>query len=937
MPGLLKLLTGASELVAGIALDATGVGAALGTSLMLAGAGQLLASTLASGPVKGFATTRRDPIAAWEVCYGEVRQGGVTVHIFTWGQNNIVLDLCIVLACHPIDAVTELLFNQQRVQINTSYLPHLPSGWTGNTPCAGSGTSFSPQEPPPTPCSVQRDANGLVTCIVPRNIPFLTAGDHVFITEVVVDQSLNSSFIVDEIISQFPGTPGSVTFTFLSGGAASSVPVSAKVQPLWLNVGANVYVEYLLGTQGFGHTFVGMEVGTPYLPSGPGSGGTHNVSPLSPQELGNTTNFWGFFTFGALQGDGYVPVQNPFGPACSFTGKSAAMLRLIYDPKIFNFGIPQIAFKLRGVNSVYDPRLGDFSNPATHIYTQNAALIIADFLTQPVWGFRLNYGTDIPLDKLAASANSCDEAVSLVSGLTEPRYRINGKFDLSRKRGEILTDLLSACAGRLTVQGGQYIIHVGVWPGDPTQTLSMDQLAGPIEWRPTSSIREHFNSCKGTFISPDAQYTSTDFPPYQEDGDHGFTDTITGDVLLTEDGNERRYMELHLPFCTSVSAAQRLAKIALLRSRYSGTGTFTLNASGASYSPCDLISATIPALGWTGKVLEVIAARLIVAENDGGIVIGASIDVRETDSSVYAWSTEEQLSPENFVISPFPRGIVIQPYAWPWSPGYAVPLDGDAMYPNGSKGLASFGLQPAYGVDGQGNASITLAIKGVPVINQLDFNVSAPWIICTPSLTGGNLVAGTYIVGLSAKDAGSGFSDSDYLANSLGPIQIDSGATGSIAVDIRMGSGDDGGTFYLAKWNDTHEYVFHRNIDVTADAGSAVITDLDESQAGGPDPLMRTYGIVHQQVVHGGCWALQIHSLDATSLTFGADGMTLNQWQNYTVSLLARLDPTLEIPFLNWQWQVPRRRRAICLRWSSDPIPMACPCPTLRHCLCPAI
>jgi hypothetical protein len=98
-------------------------------------------------------------------------------------------------------------------------------------------------------------------------------------------------------------------------------------------------------------------------------------------------------------------------------------------------------------------------------YTENAALCIADFLAQPTWGFKANYGTDIPLDRLISAANICDEAVPLAAGGTEPRYLANGGFPLTMKRGEVLQNLLTSCAGRLTYTQGQYVIHPAAWEG----------------------------------------------------------------------------------------------------------------------------------------------------------------------------------------------------------------------------------------------------------------------------------------------------------------------------------------------------------------------------------------------------------------------------------------------------------------------------------------
>lgn len=98
-------------------------------------------------------------------------------------------------------------------------------------------------------------------------------------------------------------------------------------------------------------------------------------------------------------------------------------------------------------------------------YTENAALCIADFLADPVYGFGAAYGTDIPLPQLIAAANICDEQVALAQGGAEPRYALNGSFQLNMKRGEILQNMLTSCAGRLTYSAGEYIIWPAAWYG----------------------------------------------------------------------------------------------------------------------------------------------------------------------------------------------------------------------------------------------------------------------------------------------------------------------------------------------------------------------------------------------------------------------------------------------------------------------------------------
>ena len=51
---------------------------------------------------------------------------------------------------------------------------------------------------------------------------------------------------------------------------------------------------------------------------------------------------------------------------------------------------------------------------------------------------------------------------------------------------------------------------------------ALSQATGPVRWRPKLSIRDLYNGCKGTFVSPMNKWQSSDFPPYAQDADHGY-------------------------------------------------------------------------------------------------------------------------------------------------------------------------------------------------------------------------------------------------------------------------------------------------------------------------------------------------------------------------------------------------------------------------------
>ena len=708
MSKFIGIIVGSIEIVAGIILAVTGFGAALAPFLIMSGIGMLIAGvgTLisggAGGSVGGASWAVRNPIAPWQITYGRAVAGGIVVYIQEFGNNGdntyMYLDMVIVLAAHSCQSVDRLLFDKQFVQLSTAKGP-----WNGVT-----GDSFSPVQQTVNIIKIIR-ANDVVTVTLFANIPLLQPGDKIQITSNAAGmQSFIGRWPVSQIVTQTsaPGEPGTLTFTYVSGGQPIEQDFEGQCLTLWPDYGAKIHMEVMLGTQTLGTTFPGMLYGTP-----------NDGDP----------------------GDLVVNVNNPWTANCSLVGKTCVFLRLHYDQKVFSGGLPSISFLIHGKNDIYDPRSG------LRGYTENAALVIADYLSNQTFGFKAAYGTEIPNGPLATQANMCDEDVPLAteggtpyatgtvsathgsqvvngagtawiaamaggviviegfpctieaveaatqlvllenfggatgSGLgysmfygagTEPRYTCNGSFDLSVGRGTVLRNLLTACGGRLTYTGGQFQLWVAAWYGSsPAPAPGVGQMSGPIRWKGIS-VRDLYNGVKGVYISPANNWHVSDIPPYMQDTTHGYTG---GDQNLAADGGDRRWLDMQLPFTISAATAQRLCKIELLRRRHQGTATFQFNMVGYQFSVMDVIQMDLPILGWTGKYLEILQHRFVInrAQEEGGqetISLGTEIDVQETDASVYDWSPAEELSPEGyqqpFLPDPFspaaPTGLTLE-------------------------------------------------------------------------------------------------------------------------------------------------------------------------------------------------------------------------------------------------------------------------------------
>ena len=948
-------IIGGLEIAAGVAMAYFG-DPADAAKLVLAGAGTViggLGTLLSKGPVQGFSTAERNPVAPWRVVYGRQRVGGSVVYINEWpapgggaGGNDTMLDMVIVLAAHSIQSIDALLFDMQRVQISTrpdfDYVPghQLGSGAMSAGPYPGTGTSFTPVQQNVGPGtggipSIQR-LNGVVTISLNNNIPYLIEGDHIQVAGIQApyDTTLNGTFQVEQIISQVFTNPldqaGSIVFTVLNGGQNTGVITGqGQVNTLWANYGRTVYFEPMLGGQSLGQSFNGMIFGTPL--------GGDSGDIVSPDHTGS------------IQGQDQ---PNPWTSNCSLLGKSAVHLRLQYNETFYKGGLPQISFLVHGKNDIYDPRndptvygsttLGSGPPTSGFGYSENAALCIADFLTNQTWGYKAIYGTDVPLANLIAAANTCDEKVALAYSLTsppltEPAYALNGQFTLETKRGEILQNMLTACGGRLTYVAGQYIIWPAAWlgnsfaiganPGGGVVSLpSLTQIAaGPIKWK-IPSIRELYNGVKGTFISQANKWQSTDFPPYAQDTDHGYSgpSLYNGDINLAYDNGERRWLDIQLPFTISYSTAQRLAKIELLRRRNSAGNprlicTLTLNMVAYQIATLDLLTITWAPLNWVNEQFEVIDSRLAVKEGGEGegprLVV--ELDIAQISSDAYEWSPDEELSPEGYIqpLIPGLAGVIFIPteqipgynIPYPWEPGYASPLIGDSLFPGpvsaspvANEGKANFGLQVTYGTDTSGNPTASVEISGTPPPNQLSA-ISPPQVTYTAG-TGGSLPAGRYVAAASAFDATTG-------ANSaLGtPVTVTVGGSGpvanngSIALTIAWPPGSNGGEIYLASLDAEDGFYFQATL--TSSQTSFTIVNFDQGTTGAPDNTFDHLAIAWKRVIHGGVWAQQVQAVTSNTITIGGAGMTANQWAGYTLSLLGKLDSTQPLIILNMSVQ----------------------------------
>ena len=301
----------------------------------------------------------------------------------------------------------------------------------------------------------------------------------------------------------------------------------------------------------------------------------------------------------------------------AFVGNNIAYLyiRMKYDQSAYPNGIPLFTAVVRG-KRVFDPRT------STTAWSDNAALCIRDYLTS---GYGL---TDSNVDDTAfsAAANISDELVTL-SGLgTVKRYTINGIVTADTSHGDVLNQMVTACAGTLFWGTGKWKLTVADYVA-PTKTLTLDDLRSPISLQTRTNLRDQFNIVQGTFINADERWITQDYPP------------IVGAGFVAEDGGVEQALDLELPFTTSSATAQRLAKLTLFRGREQMTFSAEFGLNAFDIEVGEIIDLDMDRYGWTGKEFEVIGWQLKANEDAGDLRV--MLTLRETSEAAFDWNAEE--------------------------------------------------------------------------------------------------------------------------------------------------------------------------------------------------------------------------------------------------------------------------------------------------------
>lgn len=347
-------------------------------------------------------------------------------------------------------------------------------------------------------------------------------------------------------------------------------------------------------------------------------------------------------------------------------GVAHLAIRFEYADDVYDHGLPDISAIVKG-KKVYDPVADSTS------WTQNPALIIRDYLINEDYGLAEDAtvmydgasGDDTGLPTFRNARDLCfdflDDSVAVTAGsfvigssyeITSvgttdftaigasantvgttfiatgegsgtgkagPRlYTCNGSFTTNMTPLDILSNLLSSCAGYLWYSQGKWRLRAGKYIA-PTVTLAEDDLRSTINISTRHSRRENFNSVRGTFRGRQTNFQETDYT------------AVTDSAFVTTDGGYEQNLDYSLAFTDTSEMCRRLATIVLERNRSQITLQADFGMTAFNLQVADIVQITNTRFGWTDKLFEVVTWGMSIEAMEPRI----SLTLREITASTY--------------------------------------------------------------------------------------------------------------------------------------------------------------------------------------------------------------------------------------------------------------------------------------------------------------
>ncbi|WP_029002717.1 hypothetical protein [Azorhizobium doebereinerae] len=327
----------------------------------------------------------------------------------------------------------------------------------------------------------------------------------------------------------------------------------------------------------------------------------------------------------------------------TLSGCAYVKVRLVFNPDVWGGELPTFLWLVRGAK-LYDPRKdstmpGGFGahrwgSPETYEFADSLELCRYNYLCGIYNNGDRWFGVGLAADEIdtaksIAAMNACEEMVLCRDGTYEPRYRCAAVIDADEDHASVLAKFSTACAGSMPDLSGMYALQPGVAQIPVIGFTDADLIDGAdLTGSRYQSLGDVANEVTGTWADVTALYQSGSVP----------TRFSYDDEAL--DGGYRRSAAYDLSFIYSQSQGQRCLEIYRRLARRQITHTLTLRRRYAVLEAGDWITWTSDKFGYVDGVFRVEALTL----NDDWTV---TLQIRQIDDAVYAWSVADELDPAN--------------------------------------------------------------------------------------------------------------------------------------------------------------------------------------------------------------------------------------------------------------------------------------------------
>lgn len=286
---------------------------------------------------------------------------------------------------------------------------------------------------------------------------------------------------------------------------------------------------------------------------------------------------------------------------------------------------------------VWDPRDDSYSA------SSNQAMVALDALmNNPIRPYDPAY---LRIDSFIWAADVADEAVAVKGGGTIPRYRADGVlvWGSGSELEDQIEPLLAAGGSSLVRIGGRLgIVPAVARPSVHTiRDFTDGQAIEMVRWQSGDDV---YSECVATYVAPDRAYEMAEAPVHIVPG------------AAAEDGGLVRRLDIQLDFVVDHRQAQRLGKIAVMRSRMQRTVAGELFPDAFVLVAGSVASLDLPApyTSWN-RDYEVVQIQPAAGINDDeSITLRLPVSLRETSAEIFAWDAEtEEKDVEGAVLDPW--------------------------------------------------------------------------------------------------------------------------------------------------------------------------------------------------------------------------------------------------------------------------------------------